>query len=180
MQATPKSPTQVEITWTDNSDNEDDFIISRSAAGSGGPWTEAGRVNANVKTFTDNGVQANTTYYYQVCAANKAGQACATASKITTPVLAPAAPAALNVSIKGTTATLTWKDNANNETENEIQRKEDNGPFSDYGKIGAVDGSGAATDTKLSTGKTYCYRVRATNAGGASAYSNEACAATLP
>ena len=71
VQATPKSPTQVAITWTDN----DDFIISRSAAGSGGPWTEAGRVNANVKTFTDNGVQTNTTYYYQVCAANKAGQA---------------------------------------------------------------------------------------------------------
>ncbi|MBO0950297.1 fibronectin type III domain-containing protein [Fibrella forsythiae] len=180
VQATPKSPTQVDVSWTDNSDNEDSFIISRSSAGSNGPWTEAGRVGVNIKTFTDNGASSNTTYYYQVCAVNKTSSACAISAKINTPIQAPAAPTGLSVSIKGTTATLNWKDNAGNETEYEIQRKEDNGAFANYGKTGAFDGSGTFTDSKLVAGKTYCYRVRATNAGGASGHSNESCASTLP
>ncbi len=180
VSATPKSPTQVDVAWTDNSGDEDNFIISRSTQSSGGPWTEAGRVNTNMRTFTDNGAQPNQSYYYQVCAVNKAGQACAISPKISTPVQAPTAPSLLSVSIKGAIVTLVWKDNASDETEYEVQRKEDNGPFSDYGKTGAFNGSGAFIDSKISAGKTYCYRVRATNSGGPSGYSNEACASALP
>nr|ARK10325.1 hypothetical protein A6C57_08275 [Fibrella sp. ES10-3-2-2] len=180
VQATPTSPTQVDVTWADNSDNEENFIISRSPTSSAGPWTEAGRVGANIKTFTDNGVQPNTTYYYQVCAVNKASQTCALSAKINTPIQTPTAPTALAVSISGTTATLTWKDNSSNEIDYEIQRKEGNGAFADFGKTGSFNGAGTFIDTKLFAGRTYCYRVRATNAGGPSDYSNEACASTAP
>ncbi|MEZ0608533.1 fibronectin type III domain-containing protein [Fibrella sp. WM1] len=180
VQATPILPTRVDVIWTDNSDNEENFIISRSSAGSNGPWTEAGRVGVNIKTFTDNGAQPNTTYYYQVCASNKTSQACALSAKINTPIQTPTAPTALVVAIAGTTATLTWKDNASNEVDYEIQRKEGNGAFADFGKTGAFNGAGTFTDIKLFAGRTYCYRVRSTNAGGPSDYSNEACASTAP
>ena len=49
-------------------------------------------VNANITLFTDNGVQPNTTYYYQVCAKNRAGQTCATSAMTTTPQRPPTPP----------------------------------------------------------------------------------------
>lgn len=42
----------VDLSWTDNSDDETAFRIERAPSASG-PWTEAGTVGANVTTFED-------------------------------------------------------------------------------------------------------------------------------
>lgn len=69
--ATVLSNTSVKIDWTDNSANEDGFRIERKLT-SEGTWAEVGTVGANVTTFTDTGLTANSTYYYRVRSYNAA------------------------------------------------------------------------------------------------------------
>ena len=60
----------VQITWQDNSNNEDYFSIQRSASSSG-PFVEIGEASANATSYIDtNNLESETTYYYQVEAHN--------------------------------------------------------------------------------------------------------------
>jgi fibronectin type 3 domain-containing protein len=59
----------VNLTWQDNSNNEDQFLIERSPDGSTG-WTQIGTASANATTFTDSTTLATTTFYYRVRAYN--------------------------------------------------------------------------------------------------------------
>ena len=61
------------MTWTDNSSNEDGFIIERSPDGTNN-WTQVGTPAANATSFSDTsaGLTINTTYYYRVFANNTA------------------------------------------------------------------------------------------------------------
>jgi pimeloyl-ACP methyl ester carboxylesterase len=75
--ATAISKTQIKLNWTNNPSpafNETQFEIYRAPA-AGGPYTLAGKVNANVLTFTDAGLSVNTRYYYIVRAVNSNGAA---------------------------------------------------------------------------------------------------------
>ncbi len=72
VQAQGLSQTQMLVTWTDNSDCEDQFIIQRSPNGST-DWAEVGTTTANVTTFTDSSLAASTTYWYRVRAMNTTG-----------------------------------------------------------------------------------------------------------
>jgi hypothetical protein len=70
--------------------------------------------------------------------------------------------------------TLTWQDNSNNEDNFAIERKTGTtGTFSQL--ILMPSNSTSYVDTSVTRGVTYCYRVRAFNTVGASAYTNEAC-----
>jgi Divergent InlB B-repeat domain len=73
--------------------------------------------------------------------------------------------------------TLQWTDNSNNEDGFKIERKLGaGGTFQQVSTTGPNATSFA--DTGLSNGTTYCYRLRAFNAGGDSSYTNEACGTT--
>ena len=73
--------------------------------------------------------------------------------------------------------TLSWSDNSNNEDGFRIEKR--TGTTGTYAEIAALGVNAASyTDVNLANGTTYCYRVRAYNAGGASGYSNEQCATT--
>ncbi|WP_037328819.1 fibronectin type III domain-containing protein, partial [Runella zeae] len=178
VNATALSSTQIEVKWTDASNNESKFIINRSDQSSSGPWVQVGEVGANSQSFMNNGTQSSKTYYYQVCAVNSGGQNCALSNKVTTPSNPPLPPGKLVVSINGTSASLSWEDAAANETGYEIERKEGNGSFTRIYTSGSFSGTGTFNDTKLNNGTTYCYRVRAVNSDGVSTYSNEACGTT--
>ena len=65
------SNSEITITWTDNSDNENGFRIERSSGGSG--YSEIGIVSAGIGTYEDNGLSSGVTYSYRVCAYNNAG-----------------------------------------------------------------------------------------------------------
>ncbi len=72
---------------------------------------------------------------------------------------------------------LTWTDNSNDEDGFKIERKLGQaGTFSQVATVGPNIIS--YTDTGLTGETTYCFRVRAFNAAGDSAYSNENCATT--
>ncbi len=59
----------IDLTWADNSDNEANFIIEHSPNGTDS-WVQAGRVGANVTTFTHEDVACGTTVFYRVKAVN--------------------------------------------------------------------------------------------------------------
>ena len=69
----PDSETSIILTWTDNSSNEDTFIIQRKL-GEGGVYadivTVPATLPANTTTYTDTGLTANNYYYYRVRAYN--------------------------------------------------------------------------------------------------------------
>ena len=79
--ATPVSDTEMDVTWTDNSNNEDEFRIEREEVVSGAPssqgaslntFSQVGTVGANVTTFRDTGLEAGHSYRFRVlaCKAN--------------------------------------------------------------------------------------------------------------
>ena len=75
--------------------------------------------------------------------------------------------------------TVTWTDNSNNEDGFKIERElSQTGTFAQIATVGANVSS--YTDPGLATETTYCYRVRAFNGTGDSAYSNEDCLTTGP
>lgn len=59
------------LTWVDNSDNEDGFIIERSTNRT--DFVEIARVGVDVETYTDTEISFNTDYWYRVAAYNEAG-----------------------------------------------------------------------------------------------------------
>jgi hypothetical protein len=89
----------------------------------------------------------------------------------------PAAPTGLAATTTSTTEVhLVWQDNASNETEYRIEARILGGAYSD---IGGVPASSTAADVvNLTPATGYVFRVRAHNASGYSAYSNEASTAT--
>jgi hypothetical protein len=71
LTASPTSDTQVSLLWTDNSTNETGFKIERKNVG--GVYAVVGTVSLNITTFTDNGLNPNTTYSYRVFSYNNEG-----------------------------------------------------------------------------------------------------------
>lgn len=61
------------LNWTDNSDNEDSFLIERSTSVADG-YIQVAAVTANVRSYTDNTAFRKTTYFYRVRAANSGGK----------------------------------------------------------------------------------------------------------
>ena len=74
---------------------------------------------------------------------------------------------------------LAWTDNANSEDGFKIERKA--GTTGTYTQVTTVGPNVTSyTDFGLADGATYCYRVRAFNSAGNSAYTLESCAAARP
>ena len=97
---------------------------------------------------------------------------------VTVTVAVPVAPSNLTASaVSSSQINLRWQDNSSNETEFRIQRK--TGAGGTWGQIATV-GANSTTyaNTGLAANMTYYYRVRACNAAGCSAWSNEASATT--
>ena len=96
------------------------------------------------------------------------------------PAPAPAprpAPAPFPPPDQGLTLRLTWADHSRNEDGFRIERR--TGTNGSFGQVATVGPNVAAyLDAGLAAGTTYCYRLRAFNAAGHSAYSDEACATT--
>ncbi len=72
--ATAVSSTQINLTWTDNSNNETGFIVERSVNGATG-WTALTPApGVNATSFSDStGLSAGMPYFYRVRATNSAG-----------------------------------------------------------------------------------------------------------
>jgi hypothetical protein len=72
MFAHTEAAAALQLTWADNSNNEDGFKIER-AIGSGGTFSQIALAGVNVTSYTDSSVTTGTTYCYRVRAYNAAG-----------------------------------------------------------------------------------------------------------
>jgi hypothetical protein len=70
VSATALSSSAIRLSWQDNSNNESGFRIDRW---NGTQWVVLGYAGANATSYTDSGLQPNTTYYYYVGSYNSAG-----------------------------------------------------------------------------------------------------------
>ncbi len=178
--ATVISTSQINLTWTDNSNNESGFIVERALV-STGPWTQVGTTSANITSWANAGLSAATTYYYRVKAYNSVGSSSYTniASATTQSTLAPAAPSNLLATAPSSSQiNLSWSDNSSNETGFKIERCQGSG-CSSFVQITTVAGNSTSyQNTGLSSSTSYSYRVRAYNGNGDSGYSNTASATT--
>jgi hypothetical protein len=185
LSATATSPTQVNLTWVDNANDETGFRIERATNSSFTAAFASFTVGANVATYSDSTLTGSTTYYYRIFATNAAGDSAASnTASVTTPAgtgIGPAAPTSLSATTAGATQiNLTWADNANNETGFRIERATNSGFTASL--VTATVGSNTRTysATGLTAGTTYYFRVYATNAAGSSAASNVTSATTSP
>ena len=82
-----------------------------------------------------------------------------------------------HVEASGGQLTVTWTDDSANEIGFSLERSAGTtGPFAEISTVGT--GVTTYTDSSVADATTYCYRVRAFNDAGYSAYSNVACGAT--
>ena len=169
------SASEVYLTWTDTSTEEEGFIIERSLDGT--TYSVVANNSRNATAFLDSGLTSDTTYYYRVSATNSQGASATTSgSGATFAPQPPIAPSDLSATRTSQIEIgLTWTDNAADEDVYIVERKTD-GDFSTLAILPANDTSYA--DTGLDTGETYTYRVAATNAFGYSIYTAEQSATT--
>ena len=170
---------QVDLTWTDNSDNESGFKIEMKAGSS--EFTQVGIASANTGAHTVNGLDPLTEYTFRVFAYNAGGNSeySAAASATTLePDPAPSAPTELTaVVISGKQIDISWKDNADDESGYKIEIKSASGDFENAGTV-AADVTTFKSEN-LAALKAYTYRVYAYNLGGNSDYSNTVTETTL-
>jgi hypothetical protein len=181
LTATAVSPTQIDLSWADNSADEGGFKIERSPNGTS-DWGQIGTTGASVSSFSDTGLAADTTYHYRVRAHNAVGNsAYSNVASAKTHTLPPpdAAPTGLTATaVSASQINLAWTQTSSNEVGFRIERSPDGFIFAEIATVGA--NVTAYNDTGLAADATYHYRVRAYNAGGTSPYSNVASAKTHP
>jgi concanavalin A-like lectin/glucanase superfamily protein/List-Bact-rpt repeat protein/fibronectin type III domain protein len=73
LSASASVSSQINLSWTDNSNNELGFEIERSTAGIGGPFSPLATVSTNTIAYADDGLDATTEYCYRVRAVNSSG-----------------------------------------------------------------------------------------------------------
>ena len=161
------SDSQIDLSWGDNSNDETSFRIERSSDGVS--FSEIGSTSADVTTYSDTGLPADTTFSYRVLASNTSGASdpSNTASATTDPPPPPpAAPASLTATATSdTTIGLSWNDASNNEDGFLVDRSLDSITW-DEGVASLPANSTSYNDSGLNASTTYFYRVRAYNAQG--------------
>ncbi len=158
---------QIDLGWTDNSDNETSFMIERSTDGS--VYSQIDTVGADVTAYSDTTAAESTTYWYRVRASNSGGDSgYTTPASATTPACPsnpPAAPSNPKAKAKGKKKiTLSWADNSNDEDGFRIYRGLSSTTLTVFTTVGANVTS--FNDTTVQSKTTYYYKVCAYNGDG--------------
>ncbi|HET8623697.1 MAG TPA: GDSL-type esterase/lipase family protein [Gemmatimonadales bacterium] len=171
-------PGDVEVTWRDNSPDERFFEVQRSSTGATGGFSALATVPANTSLYEDVSGDRTTDYCYRVRAVGGQGvdpsPYSQPACNVPNP---PPAPTELSLAPRFGQIDLTWKDNATTEARFEVWRSSgsETNPFSLVMEL--APNQTTYSNTGLSPGARFCYRVRAVGAQGqASEYTASVCA----
>jgi hypothetical protein len=162
---------EVGLNWTDpNADDLEHVEVTWSPEDGG---SQPKKIDPGTEQAQMTGLTNGTEYTFTLKTVDTAGNASSGVTTVATPAAPPSAPSNLQLSVvSDTQIDLSWTDNAANETGFEIERD------------GTVVASDVAADTEsysdtgLSSNTSYDYRVRAVNAAGASAWTDQVSATT--
>ncbi len=168
------SPLSVELTWTDNSNNENGFIIERESQGPDA-FVVIDTVSANTNLFVDNTVSYST-YNYRITAYNAFGQS---AYSNVAQILVPVELTSFSASEKDEGVLLEWTTATElNNRGFEIQRNQS----SNWETIGFVEGRGTTAEisnyqffndlSELNSSVKLHYRLKQVDFDGTFSYSN--------
>ena len=172
---------RIDLSWADNSDNEDNFIVERGPT-QDEPFVGIYTSIPNVIGYSDTGLSADTIYYYRVHAVNLGGPSAYTsvASATTNPDL-PAVPTGLTATAMTAERgiTLRW-DVVPNVTGYKLQRgtSAEESSFSEIASF--ASNITAYNDVTMLNAGTYYYKVCSLDSNVHSAYSDPVNAATIP
>jgi len=168
LAASATGSTTVDLSWTDNSDNEGGFDVEYKVSADSA-WTVAGSVAADVVTAAARGLVASTAFDFRVTATNAQGSASSDAVSLTMPPPAPTGLVATATS--ATAAALAWTDNSSDETGFKVQWSRG----SAWNNVSTTSADATTSNIAgLQSGQGYEFRVIATNANGDSTPSNVA------
>jgi FtsP/CotA-like multicopper oxidase with cupredoxin domain len=185
---------RVNLTWADNSLKEVGFTVQRATDVNFTTGLTTFNVAPNIVTFQDATVARNGNYWYRVFAiGNPVGDlqtpgfptmsadsvSDTLAVVVGTPPAAPTGPTNLTATLQsGPQVSLTWTDNATNETGFVVERciGAACSNFAQIAVVGPRNNTGNVTyvDTTVTAGNSYSYQVKAVNGSGQSAPSNTA------
>jgi fibronectin type 3 domain-containing protein len=168
----------VQLSWTDNSANEDQFSIERCDGPGCSAFTVVGAAEANITSYVDPTIVAGQSYSYRVRAWTSGGgfSGYTNVASVGTQQTGPTAPTSLVARSVRHRINLTWTNTATNATSITVERCAGSTctAFAAVAQLAATVASFA--DSAVSSGSTYRYRVYASNATGSSPYSNVASA----
>lgn len=180
--AIAQSSSSIQVVWSDNSDNEDNFVLEYDTIAD-----FSGKVETNVPSDTTDklvdGLGASTKHYFRVKAVNGVGaSAYSNVSEATTqapPLQAPAAPSALTAAAASSSSIQTgWTDTSDNE-DNFVIAYSKTADFAPSIEATLPANTTAHLVGSLDADTKYYLRVKATNGAGPSAWSDAAEATTL-
>jgi hypothetical protein len=177
LSVTIVSPTEIDLSWTDNSTDENGFAIERKIEG--GSFSQIATVLANTTTYADQSIAKSSNYIYRVTAFNSVGKSPAYSNEVavTTSDDPPAAVTWIKVAENSyDRIRLEWNDNATNEADYLLVR---NPGTSDSLSFLLSANTNTYTDTGLKENTAYAYKVYARNKYG-SVPSVEVRSTTLP
>lgn len=153
---------QIGLSWT-ASNGAASYTVKRSDV-DGGPYQIVAS-NVTALTYTDTTVANNTPYYYVVTASNAAGESANSNQASATAILAiPGIPNSLISASGNGEARIYWTGSSSAASYNVKRSLASNGTYTTVGTATASE----FTDTGLTNGTTYYYRVSAVNAAGES------------
>jgi len=175
LTATPNDP-NIDLAWTDKSDREDGYIVQRSEGAN--PFSDIATLPADSNSYSDTSAVKGHLYSYRVYAFNLVGLSAS--SNVATAMLW-AVPPEHTTDLVATAAgpseiNLTWTDKSDREEGYIVERAEGDDPFEEIAVLGA--NASSYSDTNVSSGNTYKYRVFAFIGVEKSASSNIAEATT--
>jgi titin len=160
----------------DNATNETAYQIERSTDGV--TFTQIGPVGANVTSYASISLTADTTYIYRVRALEGTINHSDYSNLATATTLdPPAAPSNLTATtVSPSRIDLAWTDNSTYEQGFRLERSTDGVNFAVL--VSPAANATSYSNTSLSAGVTYSYRIRAYDSVNNSGYSNVASATT--
>ena len=171
------SGSALQLSWLDNSDDEEGFVIERKIAGE--VYESICTTVSDQTVFIDSLISPNTQYYYRIAAFKGADRSNWCYSDLVETPVDILAPSNLTIVYLTTNRIdLEWTDNTENETGFLLQRRIAAGEFQDLILL-SVDET-EYSDTELDPVIEYIYRVSAQYDGGQTDWSNEAEAITPP
>ena len=157
----------LQLSWTDNCSFESGYRIERN---DGSGFVPIGEINADMTTYTDNGLTYGQSYIYRVKAYTDQNES-DYSNELQTETVFPVPSNLIAAIIDDQSVQLTWKDNCTFEMGYKVERKEEDGAFTEIADLSA--NAEDYTDEGLTFGVIYTYRIQAYTNSNISEYSEE-------